>query len=57
MKEYSSRVVLFFKIIFSVMEICLQIILLDLKSPINTHMVSCCLKAAVKICSSWWNIY
>lgn len=50
MKEYSSKFVLFFKIIFSIMETCLQIILLDLKAPINIHMVNCYLKAALKIC-------
>lgn len=56
MKEYSSRFVLYFKIIFSIIETCLQMILLDLKAPINTHMVSCCLKAAMKIWSSKCNI-
>lgn len=57
MKECSSTFVLFFKIIFSVMETCLQMILLDLQALINTHMVSYCLKAGMEICLSWSNIY
>lgn len=47
------------KSFFSVMKTCSQMTgsYTHLKAPINTPVVSCCLKAAMKICLSWWNIY